>query len=307
VLINGFYDDVEGDYQGWSHYAVSPGYGDEWHNSEQRNHTSGGYLSWKCGARSGGSYSDHLDAVLETPAIQLDGNKDLLLWHWMDAEIYNETLAWDGAIVEMRLNGGQWNLIEPTIGYQHYIHPNSGSPFPSGMPCLSGKHDWEQLRFDLRGVIGTARFRFRFGTNGNTTKEGWYIDDVMLEDWRHLDVIAVEPQDTIVTLGDTLRFGANVWNLSGREQVFYGQVDIITDGGYRYPVFGPREFVTSPYERINYPDVSIPIPDWAPFMDLTVETTVFDKGGDIIDTDSFIFTVHGSNIDNTTWFFRQQH
>jgi|GEM_PF-1293629 len=300
VLLDGFYDDVEGDYQGWAHYSVSPGYGEEWHNSEQRNHTTGGYLSWKCGARGVGSYSDHLDAVLETPAIQLDGNKDLVLWHWMDVEVYNETLAWDGAVVEMRLNGGQWNLIEPTTGYQYAIHPNSGSPFPSGMPCLSGSHDWEQLRFDLKGVAGTARFRFRFGTNGSAAKEGWYIDDVMLEDWRHLDIVTAVPQDTILTQGDTLRFGAGVVNLSGDSQSFYGKVDVLTDDGFRYPVFGPRKFVTSPYERIEFPDLLIPIPDRAPFMEMTLEMTVVDEGGDVIDTDGFIFTIHGNSIDNTT-------
>jgi len=299
VLEHGFYDDVEGGYQGWSHYVLSPGYRDEWHNTEERNHTIGGSLSWKCGSWSQGSYSNYLDAVLETPVVVLDGNKDLVLWHWMEAGVYNETLAWDGAIVEMRLNGSQWNLIEPTVGYQYVIHPNSGSPFPSGMPCLSGSHDWEQLRFDLRGVVGTARFRFRFGTSGNATKEGWYIDDVMLEDWRHLALTAAVPQDTILAAGDTLMFGASLLNLSGEEQTFSGRIDILTGGDFKYSVLDPREFVASPYERIDYPSLFIQIPDWAPFMDLTLEMTVFEDGGEVISADNFVFTVQGSNIDST--------
>lgn len=290
-LSDGFFDDFEGDYQGWSHYAVTPGYGDEWHNSESRNHTPTGSLSWKCGAWGEGSYGDYLDAALETPTVELDGNRELILWHWMDVEVYNEYLSWDGAIIEMRLNGGQWNLIEPVGGYQYQIHPYSEGPFPSGMPCIAGSHDWDYLRFDLRGIEGNARFRFRFGTDGSSAREGWYIDDVMLLDWRYIDGEAIVPMDSTVEVGDTLRFGAVAQNLTGEDRTFLGKVDILACGDYVYHALGPREFIILPYGRITLPNLKIPVLEWAPPMTLTCELTALAEDGGEIAKDSFVFTI----------------
>lgn len=298
-LSSGFFDDMEGDDLGWSHYSVTPDYGDEWHVSDQRNHTDGGTFSWKCGDEGGGSYSDHLDAALETPAVYLEGNKEMLVWHWMDIEVFNDALAWDGAVFEMRLDGGQWNLIEPEdVGYPYVIHPNSGSPFPSGMPVLSGRRGWELLRFDLRDVEGEARFRFRLGTDGNASKEGWYIDDVMLIDWRFLEVAATAPEDSLVSTGDTLRFGAMVQNLSAEEVTFLGRVDVLACGDFRMTLLGPREITLPPYGRLALPNLGIPVPDWAPPMTLTMELYTSTVDGDVIETDSFVFTIMNNGTED---------
>ncbi len=296
----GFFDDMEGEDPGWSHYSVTPGYGDEWHLSDQRNHTDGGEVSWKCGDEGGGSYSDHLDAALETPSIELEGGKELLVWHWMNLEVFNDGLAWDGAVFELRLNGGQWNMIEPEdVGYPYVIHPNSGSPFPSGMTVLSGRRGWELLRFDLRDVEGTARFRFRMGTNGNASKEGWYIDDVMVIDWRFLEAEAIAPGDSVVSAGDTLTFGATAQNLTSEEVTFLGRIDVLACGDFRMTLLGPREITLAPYGRMTLPNLRVPVPEWAPPMTLTMEVNTSTTDGEVIETDTFTFTIENSSTDES--------
>jgi hypothetical protein len=290
TLSAGFFDDVEEGGATWTHYPVTPGWGDEWHVSEEKDHTAGGFLSWKCGAVGEGSYGDHLDAALETPPAALDGGKELLLWHWMDLEVFNDDLAWDGAVVEMSLDGGEWIPIEPATGYGYLINSESGGPFPDGTPCLSGSHDWELLRFDLRGTEGSARFRFRMGTDGSASKEGWYIDDIMLADWRFLEVFAAPPEDSLVAPGDTLEFGGFAQNLTAEEKEFEGRVDAVLEG-YRRTVLGPKDFIRGPYGLLHLPHLRFPVPAWAPPVTLRLELIAYESGGEEIAWDSFVVSV----------------
>lgn len=285
-LEEGFFDNVEEGGAGWTHYPVTPGYGDSWHVSDRRNHSGNGLFSWKCGSVGEDGYGNLLDSALETPTVQLDGNKELLFWHWIDMEIYNEELARDGAVVEMRLNGGQWNLIEPIGGYEYVIGPETGSPFPSGTPCFSGSRGWEPVRFDLRGIEGYARFRFRMGTDGTVSKEGWYIDDIMLTDWRFLELFAAEPEESTVVAGDTLEFGALAQNLTGEEKTFEGRVDVIFNGARR-TVMGPRDFALAPYGRLVLPGLGLAVPEWAPPVTVTLELVAVDGQGNEIASDDF--------------------
>lgn len=53
-LGSGLSCDVESGYSEWVHAAAQPGWGDNWHVSSARNHTSGGAQSFKCGDIGGG-------------------------------------------------------------------------------------------------------------------------------------------------------------------------------------------------------------------------------------------------------------
>lgn len=172
--------------QDWMHYPVTSGYNDEWHLSTQRNHTSGGNHSWKCGQASGG-YSDLDDAGLVSPEVRLDQNAKLSFWHWISAEIDVEPWAWDGGIVEID-SGGGWQQIIPIGGYPYFIIDNPASPFEPGTPCFSGQYDWSKAEFDLSGYSGTVRFRFRFGSDGYVTRSGWFIDDFEVTPWTGVKV-----------------------------------------------------------------------------------------------------------------------
>jgi Zn-dependent metalloprotease len=168
--------------QDWTHTGVTPGYVDQWHLSSQRNHTPEGTTSWKFGDTGGGNYADLADGALLTPPVTLGTSARLTFFHWIDAEIQNASLAWDGAILELTTDGGAtWELIEPEGGYPYTIIDNPASPFPGGTPCFSGSHDWQQEVFRLADYEGqTVQIRFRFGSDGAVTEEGWYVDDIVL-------------------------------------------------------------------------------------------------------------------------------
>ncbi|MCK4305008.1 MAG: hypothetical protein KAY24_12290 [Candidatus Eisenbacteria sp.] len=181
LSIGGFYETVEEGAGDWVHYVVTGGFADQWHVSESRNHTPGGTKSWKCGDTGTGNYANLLDAGLETPAVNLFGEGELLFWMWIDAEesAMHSGRAYDGGLVEMSVDGGPFEQITPVGGYTHTIREGSTpGPFPEGTPVFSGNYDWQLVNFDLPDVVGNVAFRFRFGADGADACEGWYIDDI---------------------------------------------------------------------------------------------------------------------------------
>jgi hypothetical protein len=176
-------DDMEDGPTQWIHYAVTDGFTDQWHHSEERNHTGDGSWSWKLGAEGGGYYANHVDGALETAAIPFAENATLTFWHWIDAQISGSYpgYAYDGGIVEISIDGGPWTQITPVGGYTYLIrHGSNPGPFPPDTPVFSGSSDWREEEFELAGITGLVRLRFRFGSDGSATGEGWYIDDVLI-------------------------------------------------------------------------------------------------------------------------------
>ncbi len=180
--IGGFYETIEDGPGDWAHYAVTdPGFTDQWHVSSQRNHTPGGAQSWKCGDTGTGDYASLLDAALVTPPVMVAGEVSMTFWMWIDAEEsgYYAGRAYDGALIEMSLDGGPFEQITPVGGYTHTIREGSvPGPFPDETPVFSGAMDWTQVTCDLGPMDGEVVFRFRFGSDGADTREGWFIDDV---------------------------------------------------------------------------------------------------------------------------------
>jgi C1A family cysteine protease len=175
-------DDVEADSAGWAHGPVAPGAGDEWCRSTYRNHTPGGGASWKCGATGTGDYADGLDCALVTPAIEVPPEAQLRFFHWIDAENspFHLGFAYDGGVVEISGDGGAtWERLTPAAGYPYVTRAGSSAPaFPVGTELYSGWDGWREERIDLTGHEGSARLRFRFGSDGSVGFEGWYIDDI---------------------------------------------------------------------------------------------------------------------------------
>lgn len=182
VPIGGFYETIEDGPGEWSHYVVTdPGFTDQWHVSDQRNHTPNGAHSWKCGSSTTGDYANLLDAALVTPPVLVTGEVSLTFWMWIEAEEsgYHQGRAYDGGLIEMSVDGGPFAAITPVGGYTHTIRAGSvPGPFPEDTPVFSGSMDWTQVTCDLGPMDGEAVFRFRFGSDGADTREGWYIDDV---------------------------------------------------------------------------------------------------------------------------------
>ncbi len=105
----------------------------------------------------------------------------LRFWMWIDAETSSAypDRAYDGGIVEMSVDGGPFEAITPIGGYTHTIRAGSTpGPFAENTPVFSGTFDWQEVVFDIGDTSGEVVFRFRFGSDGAATEEGWYIDDV---------------------------------------------------------------------------------------------------------------------------------
>ena len=182
--VGGFYESVEMGPNGWTHYLVTPDFNDQWHITEQRNHTSGGTCSWKCGDEGIEPYGAFLDAALETPAIPLEGESQLYFWHCMDAEASGmyPGYAYDGGLLEISVDGGDWTSIAPEGGYPYLARNRNpgGGPFAAETPFFSGTHDWREEHADLTGIVGEVRIRFRFGSDVASFYDcdGWFIDDI---------------------------------------------------------------------------------------------------------------------------------
>lgn len=182
-IVHNFSDNFENGTQDFSHAVTTPSFNDMWHQSAQRNHTSGGSRAWKFGDTGGGLYLDSSDGSLYTPDIHLAAGASLSFWHWISAEEDANFTAWDGAVVELSTNGGtSWAEITPQGGYTHTIIDNPACPFPAGYPCWSGTYNWRQATFDLSSfAFQDVRVRMRFGSDGAVTFEGWYVDDFVLD------------------------------------------------------------------------------------------------------------------------------
>jgi len=180
--VGGFYEPVENGALGWMHDVVSGGsFVDQWHISSERNHTANGTYSWKCGDTGSGNYANLNDAGLTTPPVTLAGEGELRFWHAMDAEVSGAYpgRCYDGGLVEISIDGGDFTPITPVGGYPYTIRPGgTPGPFADGTPVFSGTHEWQQVVFDLAGISGTVVLRWRFGSDGATAREGWYVDDV---------------------------------------------------------------------------------------------------------------------------------
>jgi hypothetical protein len=176
-------DDMESGSPHITHVDLQDGYLDEWHLESNRNHTAGGNYSWKFGGTGSTRYSDLAHGALVTPDLCLGANATFSFWHFCRAETMDATYAWDGAIVEISTDGGgSWSQITPVGGYQKQIYPNSDSPFEAYTPCFAWTTAWSRVEFDLSAYEGSAKIRFRFGSDGYVGYEGWYIDDINLTD-----------------------------------------------------------------------------------------------------------------------------
>ena len=180
--IGGFFENIEEGQGDWSHYVVSGGsFVDNWHISSERNHSPNGSYSWKCGHEGTGDYSSLCDAGLETPPVEIGENGELRFWMWIEAETSGAypDRCYDGGLIEMSIAGGPFEQITPIGGYPYTIRAGgTPGPFPEETPVFSGSYDWHQQSFELGDAIGTVVFRFRFGSDGADTREGWHIDDV---------------------------------------------------------------------------------------------------------------------------------
>lgn len=127
-----------------------------------------------------GNYADRANSWLITPAFEPSeiDSPFVAFWHWYDFEATSSGW-WDGGNVWLSVDEGRFELITPTENYTGVI--DSFDTAFAGLPAFSGEQigrEWHQVQFDLSRYSGSRFiFLFRIGSDNNTPRPGWYIDD----------------------------------------------------------------------------------------------------------------------------------
>jgi len=165
----GIETDVENGQDDWTCASVGAGWANDWHVSSEKNYTTGGQYSFKCGSTGAGDYSNHHFASLFTPLFNLPLGSSLSFWMWIDAQTLDLPETLDGGIVQYR-RIGEWINLTPISGYTHEITAGSTGPFPDGTSVFSGTKYWTQYSITLPdSLAGPGRIRFLFGSDNAGT------------------------------------------------------------------------------------------------------------------------------------------
>ncbi len=181
----------------WDNENLSEEYLNEWHLSSFRNSTENGEFSMKCGGTDDANYSNNIYAALYAPLIQAAPGSVLRFSHWLHTGLIGDSLCWDGGLLEISVNGGEYETIEPVGGYPANIINLDIFPFAAGTPVFAGEIDWEEVEVDLSDYQGEVQLRFVFGSSPTMyTLEGWYIDDVQIVNYTDSDENEIVPVTT---------------------------------------------------------------------------------------------------------------
>ena len=173
--------DMEGPTGAWYTESLGSGWGDQWHQSDQRNHTPGGSESFKCGDTGYGDYDDELHSALVSPLFNMPEDATLSFWMWIDAQYVRADEAYDGGRLQIG-QLGSWEDLEPYGGYPYEIVSGTTGPFEPGTGVWSGISGWQELAWEVPDELsGPRRLRWVFGSDESGTREGWYIDDLVVE------------------------------------------------------------------------------------------------------------------------------
>lgn len=170
-------EDFESGAPGWSH----GGTGDTWTLSGTRVHD--GMFSYHAT-----NVADVSDQMLQSPDIALPSDTPLTLqfWNWQEMESSTGG-CYDGGILEISTDGGSsWTQVPNaaliTDPYDGEIPVQYGNPLGGLEAWCGDPQDWLRSFADLTAYAGvTARFRFRIGTDNVVEREGWYVDDVVVQ------------------------------------------------------------------------------------------------------------------------------
>lgn len=154
--------------------------------------TGNTWALWSSNVHSG-SYAFHAngsastsDQRLVSPAIALpSGENPLTLKFWNRQVLESRTGGcYDAGILEVSTNGGSsWTQITSGLLTDPYNGPiASGNPLAGLNGWCGDPQDWLNSIVDVSAYAGqTVQFRFRVGTDSSVGREGWTIDDVVVQ------------------------------------------------------------------------------------------------------------------------------
>jgi len=162
------YEDFESGAPGWQ--AAGEVNGQSWSLWHLENHRSHGG-NWSAGYNTGSpDYNYDVGTswgILMSPWIDLSAASNVYVhfWSWLETE--NWPLNYDVTFFMLKLGGSPWIPLAPDI-----------QTFPQG--------EWNHLTADLSALAGLPAVRLGFGFDSvdefDNDFEGWYVDDVLLDD-----------------------------------------------------------------------------------------------------------------------------
>lgn len=134
---------------------------------------------FKCGSGPYG-FLGGADAALVSPPILLPPHAMLQFDQAVDITYPDTTTMLGGGVIEVSVNGGDWQPLTPEGGYPEFY--GGASPDLMGRPIFAGRPKsgtFHSVRADLGGFAGALRVRFRFFAEKATTSgTGWRVDNV---------------------------------------------------------------------------------------------------------------------------------
>jgi len=146
---SGFSDDIESGQGAWTH----SGTGDNWHITEHKSNSP--THSWYSGLEGSWLYTNENIASLISPYFVVTPDSTFYFYHQ-----YNLETNWDYAYTEIDNGSGWWHTLGEFNGIQS---------------------SWTRFSYPLNDYSGqTVRIRFRFVSDSYETREGWYLDDILI-------------------------------------------------------------------------------------------------------------------------------
>ncbi len=145
------------------------------------------------------------DVAVETRPFEIGyaGDFEVSFWHF-----YGIEEGWDGGVVEIRVNDGDWVDVTEVggqfaVGYDGALEDNPAQSLQE-RPTFTGRNISDQGEFgnNERINFGTAlngnraQLRFRISSDSNTADYGWWIDNLQISN-------VVTPVFSDVVAGDT--------------------------------------------------------------------------------------------------------
>ncbi|MCD6418805.1 S8 family peptidase [bacterium] len=127
------------------------------------------------------TYRSSSNSWLTSDWCSVESTAAVFFWHWFDCEATNWGF-WDGGNVLCDFGDG-WEIVYPIGDYNcHLDDYNAVMPWePAFSGTLTGNF-WHQEKISLFGVEEpcSVRIAFHFSSDDNTTRAGWFIDDVCI-------------------------------------------------------------------------------------------------------------------------------
>ncbi len=177
VPVVAFNEDFESGAAGWTHGGIA----DTWSLSGVQVH--GGAFSYHAVDSSTVS-----DQQLESPDIVLPTATPVTLqfWNWQELED-SSSGCYDAGLLEISTDSGAtWTQLATAVmqtdPYDGLISTSFSNPLGGREGWCGDPQDWLRSVVDLDTYAGqTVRFRYRLGTDSSISREGWYIDDVVVQ------------------------------------------------------------------------------------------------------------------------------